>query len=94
MIEGIPVQFLPAYNALVEEGVAAAVVKDYQGVPTKVVSLEHLLAIMLQTNRGKDREMIGRLLEEGITIDTKKLSHILLRHKLRGRWEKIRGKAK
>lgn len=94
IIEGIPVQFIPAYNALVEEGVKKAMKKEYQGIPTKVVRIEHLLAIMLNTNRLKDRERIGRLLEEGLEIDQKKFSQVLSRHGLKEKWEKAIGKVK
>lgn len=45
MIAGVPVQFLPAYNSLVEEAVRAAVVRPYDAVPVRVVGAEHLAAI-------------------------------------------------
>jgi len=95
MIEGIPVQFLPAdSNALVEEGVKGAVMKDFQGVQTRVVGIEHLVAIMLQTWRSKDRERIGVLLEAGLKFDKEKFLAILTKHKLKKKWEKIIGEAK
>src|SRR6266481_3147950 len=37
LIGGVPVQFLPAYNALVEEALTQAREIDYEGVPTRVV---------------------------------------------------------
>ena len=49
VIEGIPVQFIPAYNELVEEAVEMANEVKYKEVKTKIVRVEHLLAIMLQT---------------------------------------------
>jgi hypothetical protein len=55
MIEGVPVQFLPAYNALVEEALDQAREIDYEGVPARVLRAEHLIAISLQTGRAKDR---------------------------------------
>ena len=45
MIEGVPVQFLPAYNALVEEALDQAREIDYEGVPARVLRAEHLIAI-------------------------------------------------
>ncbi len=42
VIEGVPVQFLPAYNALIEETVAQAREIDYEGVPARVAQAEHL----------------------------------------------------
>src|SRR5438045_474043 len=56
LIEGIPVQFIPAYNKLVEEAVTQAVAVRFKRTKTRVVRAEHLLAIMLKTNRPKDRE--------------------------------------
>ncbi|OGQ22959.1 MAG: hypothetical protein A3I05_06145 [Deltaproteobacteria bacterium RIFCSPLOWO2_02_FULL_44_10] len=44
-IEGIPVQFIPVYNALVREAVKEASIKEYEGVKTKVLQVEYLLAI-------------------------------------------------
>ncbi|MBI4124488.1 MAG: hypothetical protein HY466_00975 [Deltaproteobacteria bacterium] len=90
MIEGIPVQFLPADSTpLVEEGVKEAVVKHFQGIPVKVMGMEHLLAIMLETNRPKDRAKIGILLEGRAEYNKKKFMKILTRHKLNKRWEAI-----
>lgn len=87
IIEGIPVQFIPVYNALVEEAVKRALVRKYEGVATKVLKIEHLLAIMIDTSRPKDRERIGKLLGE-INFDSNVLESILKRHSLLERWEK------
>lgn len=51
----MPVQFIPAYNYLIEDAIKGANEVNCEDVKTKVVGLEHLLAIMLQTNRPKDR---------------------------------------
>ena len=91
LIEGIPVQMIPAYNSLVEEAVQKAKVKKYKGVSTRVVTLEHLLALMIQTGRPKDKERIQPLLE-GCKIDRKGLKKILERHDLRKKWEKEIGR--
>lgn len=87
MIEGIPVQFIPVYNSLVEEAVKQAATKEYEGVEIKVLKIEYLLAIMTDTNRPKDRERIGKLLEE-VSFDQNALESILKRHSLRKKWEK------
>ena len=87
LIEGVPVQFIPVYNPLVEEAVRQAKVKDYQGVKTRVLKIEHLLAIMLDTNRPKDRERIKNLMEE-VRFNKKCLDEILNRYSLRSKWEK------
>jgi hypothetical protein len=62
IIEGLPVQFIPVYNKLVEEALDNAVTIKYKKVNTRIVSIEYLLAIMLQTSRPKDRERIIMLL--------------------------------
>lgn len=89
VIEGIPVQFIPAYNALVEEAIDEAVNVEYKGVKTKIVRVEHLLAIMLQTYRPKDRERMLLLLDEA-HIDMPYLENILERHGLQEKWSKFR----
>ena len=80
-IEGIPVQFLPAYNALVEEALAEAREMTYEATPTRVLRAEHLLAIALQTGRAKDRERV-RLLREQASLDADYLATLLARHRL------------
>jgi len=80
-IEGVPVQFLPAYNALVEEALAEAREVMYEATPTRVLRAEHLLAIALQTGRAKDRERV-RLLREQASLDSDYLATLLARHGL------------
>jgi len=80
-IEGVPVQFLPAYNALVEEALAEAREVIYEATPTRVLRAEHLLAIALQTDRAKDRERV-RLLREQASLDSDYLATLLVRHGL------------
>lgn len=87
MIDGVPVQFLPAYNALVEEGVAEARQTSYETTPTRVLRPEHLLAIALQTGRDKDRERV-RLLIEQAPLDQAYLADVLARHGLDERWKR------
>ncbi len=84
-IEGVPVQFLPTYNALVEEALVEAQETRYEATPTRVVRPEHLLAIALQTGRDKDRERV-RLLREQARLDQPYLNGVLARHKLEDRW--------
>jgi len=84
-IEGVPVQFLPAYNALLEEALEEAQEKRYESTPTRVLRAEHLLAIALQTGRDKDRERV-RLLREQAPLDKEYLKMVLVRHQLEERW--------
>ena len=85
-IEGVPVQFLPAYNALLEEALREAQEIMYEDVPARVLRSEHLLAICLQTGRGKDRERV-RVLREQAKLDTNLLAAILKRHQLEEKWK-------
>ena len=80
-IEGVPVQFLPAYNALLEEALAEAREVQYEATPTRVLRAEHLLAIALQTGRDKDRDRV-RLLREQVPLDQAYLKAVLDRHGL------------
>ncbi len=89
VIEGIPVQFIPAYNKLVEEALNEAVEVKYKETETRIVRAEHLMAIMLQTYRPKDRERMLLILEE-IQIDMLYLESILERHGLQEKWHKFR----
>ena len=79
MIEGVPVQLLPAYNALVKEAVVEARVHDYEGVPVRVVAPEHLVALALQAGGARRRERAWQLLEFG-NVDRERLRAILTRH--------------
>ncbi len=85
-IEGVPVQFLPDYNALVEEALSEAKDTTYEDTPTRVFRAEHLAAIMLQTGRPKDRERLASFVDEG-ELDRDYLKDILDRYDLATRWK-------
>ena len=68
LIEGVPVQFLPAYNALIEEALAQAREIDYEGVPARVVRAEHLIAICLQTGRAKYSQRLCAIFHAGCVL--------------------------
>ncbi len=59
IVAGVPVQVIPAYTPLVEEAVALAEEVRFGDARTRVVGYEHLLAIMAQTGRPKDRERLS-----------------------------------
>lgn len=86
VVEGVPVQFLPAYNALLEEALREARETPYQATSTRVLRVEHLVAICLQTGRAKDRERV-RILREQATLDHEYLAAVLRRHQLEGKWK-------
>ncbi len=85
IIEGIPVWMIPAYNEIIEEALNEAAEVKYQQIKTRIVRVEHLLAIMLQTYRPKDRERILLLLDE-TQIDMIYLEDVLKRHGLMKKW--------
>ena len=85
-IEGIPVQFLPAYNDLLVEALAEARETVYEQTPTRVLRAEHLAAIAVQTGRDKDRQRVRLLLEQA-ALDDNYLASVLARHGLEARWK-------
>jgi len=86
LIEGVPVQFLPAYNALLEEALKDAQEIMYEEVPARVLRSEHLVAICLQTGRNKDRERVT-ILREQAKLDQNFLADVLRRHQLEDKWK-------
>jgi hypothetical protein len=79
MIHQVPVQFLPAHNALAEDAVATARTLDYEGVPVRVIGPEHLAALAFQAGGGRRRERAWQLLESG-SVDTATLRELLDKH--------------
>jgi hypothetical protein len=90
LIEGFPVQFLPAPTPLVHEAILAARTATVGEQETRVFSPEHAVAIALQTNRPTDRLKIEHLLETARqALDDGRLRVILRRHGLEERWERF-----
>ena len=85
-IEGIPVQFLPVFNPLIEEAVEKAQTIKYGRVATRIMRPEHLVAIMLDTGRPKDYLRISIFLEQG-TVKMRSLNAVLKRHGLMKKWK-------
>lgn len=75
MIEGVPVDMFPA-DPLEEEAVEQAQEAEYEGVRTKVVIPEYLIALFLRAGRDKDWRKIQMLLEQ-CEIDRERLQRIL-----------------
>ena len=84
-IEGVPVQFLPAYNPLLEEALAEARETPYEQTTTRVLRPEHLAAICVQTGREKDRQRVRVFLEQA-ALDKEYLDSVLTRHDLKQKW--------
>ena len=55
VIEGVPVQFLVAPTPLVEQAMIKATARDYGAEKVRVMDPEHLVAIMVELNRPKNR---------------------------------------
>jgi len=83
IVEGVPTQFLPSPGRLGDEAIQTAATLDYEGVPTRVVLPEYLVALYLQpeARTAKRRERAAMLLEwKG--LNREKLDAILERHGL------------
>ena len=88
IIEGWPVQFLPPGDALEEEALQQAVETEVEGVPTRVITAEHLVTMALKTARAKDFARMLQFVEAGV-LDADKLDPILKRHGLLEKWEQF-----
>ncbi|MCK4257025.1 hypothetical protein KAX35_09055, partial [candidate division WOR-3 bacterium] len=75
IIDGIPVDIFPV-DELEEKAVENAQETEYEGVKTKVITPEYLIALFLRVNRDKDKRKIQMLLEQS-EIDEEKLKEIL-----------------
>ena len=85
-IEGVPVHIIPAYNALITEALKQAQETRFKRTRMRVVRIEHLVAILLQTDRPKDRQRLPQLLDEA-KIDRRSLGRIIKRHGLSRKWQ-------
>jgi len=89
IIGGWPVQFLPPSNALIDEAVAEAVETDVEGVTTRIMTAEHLVAIALQLGRAKDHARVLQFMEAGC-LNHATLQAILARYGIEGAWARFR----
>jgi hypothetical protein len=76
VIEGIPVQFLLAYNDLVKEALKDSIEIKLFDETTSILKPEYLMAIMLQTSRPTDRERLIKFIE-GAEYNKETLTTIL-----------------
>ncbi|MFZ2643438.1 MAG: hypothetical protein WA117_20775 [Verrucomicrobiia bacterium] len=91
VIEGWPVQFLPPSDALGEEALTQAVETKVDGIRTRVMTAEHLVALALKLGRAKDFARILQFIENG-AIKPGKLARVLSRHKLLAKWQEFERK--
>ncbi len=87
-VEGVPVQFLVPGSALEEEAIREARLLKYAAEPVRVMTPEHLLAIMIQLNRPKDRLRVTIFLEQ-CELDRSRLEATLERHGLKEKWHRV-----
>ena len=71
------------------EAVGQAVETKFRRTKTRVLRLEHLLAIVLQTDRPKDRARLPYLLDQA-KVDQPALARIIKRHGLEAKWKKFK----
>jgi hypothetical protein len=76
-----PVQILTDADPLTREAIERAIDVTYEGVPTRVFTAEHLVAIALQTGRPKDLARVSMFFEQQ-AVDRRSLDDILKRHNL------------
>ena len=89
LLAGTLLQVIPAYDALTEEAVQQSVERRVGQTPTRVMRVEHLIAIALKTGRAKDYARVALLLEEA-DVDTALLVDILQRHDLIEKWNQFK----
>ena len=80
LIEGYPVDFIIA-KEMEEEAVINALRITYEGIRTRVMRPEYLIAISLSVGRPKDRARVIRILSEA-KLNYKLLTDILTRYDL------------
>jgi len=83
-----PVQFLPASDALDEDALACSVSTEVEGIPTRVMTPEHLVALALRTGRNKDYLRILAFRESG-QLDEARLNELLARFGLTKKWSRF-----
>lgn len=84
-VHGWSVQFIAAESGLLREAVERAIDAEVAGVAARVMRIEHLMAIALQTGRPKDQARLIAFVESGLA-DEARLGEILGRHGLLERW--------
>jgi len=85
LVEGVPVQFLPVHNPLTQEALQEAREIIFRETPARVLRAEHLMAIMLQTYRAKDKARLTLMLEQA-EFDRQYFMEVLERHGLATKW--------
>lgn len=88
-IYGWAVQFLESSSPLWTEAVNEAKEIEFEGVTTRVMSPEHLAAMMVETGRNKDWIRLSDFFESNV-LNEKRFEEILQNHGLAEKWTKQR----
>lgn len=80
IVEGVPVDFIVA-DKLEKEAIENAIETEYEGLKTKILTPEYLIALFIRAGRNKDERKIEMLLEQ-TEIDMEKLRKILVENGL------------
>lgn len=93
LIEGWPVQFLPAASALDVEGLDRAIEVDIgAGTKARCLRAEHVVAIAVSVGRLKDLARIETFLNQR-AVELAALKDVLERHRLQAQWKTFCAKA-
>ena len=87
-VVGVKTHVYDLGGGLIEFMAIGTAVKKVEGVKTRVMTAEHLVALALKTGRAKDYARILQFIEAG-AIETDRLNPILGRHQLLEKWEKF-----
>jgi tetrahydromethanopterin S-methyltransferase subunit A len=90
IIQQIPVQFLVPYNDLLSEAVENAIYVNYSSDKVRIIALEYLMAIMVQTGRTKDKARLEDIIKCDIKYNKYKFHSILKKHSLFDKWKKFK----
>lgn len=89
IIHNTPVQFLVPYNPLIDAALNDCIEASYADTWVRIFSFEYLMAIMIQTGRGKDKARLEEILKVKLAFNQDKLQSILTEFELSYKWEKI-----
>ena len=90
MVEGVPLQFIPASRGLMEEALDNALSVTICGVNTRILRVEYLAAIMLNLYRPKDRAKLDLIVNnKSVPFDHGLFKNILKRYDLNEKWKRF-----